>query len=542
MLQGQAGHRVGRAEGQRARADLDQGTRTCPAGGTLSQRAGVGDVDEAGARREEVDRAVQRETALPDAEDARVDVERGARRDLILRADDERAAVDPRRPGIGIGAGKPEGARARLDDSIPGAVTVRDDAGQGDQAAAQLAVGGSRHREDAGDIRCRRRIRKPDVTGKDEVGSRSGSVEGIQQEDVARHLDVIGDRDSVTESRHTLESARGQGTPVEDQRARPEGAGVSHLDRLTEVEDAESAMGIGLVQHDGAASSVRSDRGTSGAESHVALRAGQLTGNVEIQRAAAAAEAIPESGVGRGGEAGTVGDERPAGQRAGEIRGGGLGDAGRRIRAADAAEEGGAAAQGAEVGAYVVSDGLDAQYAAERTSVRAESNRGRSAHVTQREGTQTCGGADQSDARRRNLRGAGDSQGTTGIDRHRARTEGARGHARQEGNDAAVDLRSAGIDVRVAEQQQGPIAGLGQAAGSGATDSIIKTDRETIGVEDGPAGIEGERANRRVESGSELDAAAGEINRRVGSQRTVARRRQSGEIDQSAVEIDGSAE
>lgn len=70
-------------------------------------------------------------------------------------------------------------------------------------------------------------------------------------------------------------------------------------------------MGIGLVQHDGAASSVRSDRGTSGAESHVTLRAGQLTGNVEIQHAAAAAQTVPESGVGGGGETRTIGDEGP---------------------------------------------------------------------------------------------------------------------------------------------------------------------------------------------------------------------------------------
>ena len=164
---------------------------------------------------------------------------------------------------------------------------------------------------------------------------------------------------------------------------------MADLNRLAEIEDTETAVAIGLVQDDGSARAVGAYGGTRRPEHHIAVGSGKLTRGVEVEDAAAAAETIPESGIGCGGEAGTIGDERPAGQRAGEVGRSGLGDAGHRIRAADATQESGATTQGAEVGAEVISDRLDTQHAAERTPVGIECHRGRGTDITQRKGTQT---------------------------------------------------------------------------------------------------------------------------------------------------------
>ena len=79
-----------------------------------------------------------------------------------------------------------------------------------------------------------------------------------------------------------------------------------------------------------------------------------------------------------------------------------------------------------------------------------------------------------------------------------------------------IDGRRARIGIGTQEEER-PRPGLRQAARPAAADRAGEDDLVVIGVECRTAGIESQGLTRSVKGTAELDAAAGEIDRRGGS-------------------------
>ena len=227
------------------------------------------------------------------------------------------------------------------------------------------------------------------------------------------------------------------------------------LGGLALVEGREAAVEVRLVEDHGAAAADHGDgvaltRVVDGPE-HDIVQAGELAGHVQVQHAAAAAEAVGVAEVGKagleaspgGGEVGAWGDE------AGEVRGVHLRHAAGGIRAAEAAEEAGAAADGVLIDESVEAGNINADDARERPAGGAvcESDRGQRAIVGQRDDAQPGEIAVHREPAA-DLARMRDAQSRARLHRDRAGAKGSRpARARRACHDTLLDDRAAAVII-----------------------------------------------------------------------------------------------
>ena len=227
-----------------------------------------------------------------------------------------------------------------------------------------------------------------------------------------------------------VEGVAAKRAAVEDERAGAERAVVADLDGLAEVEGRETAVIIGGIEDDRAAAALqRGGVGLKGradrAEDDV-VRASEDVGAVEVERGAAAAEAVDGAGRKRREAGGSKGRDRRRNERAGEVGRGVGGDARAAVDRPKRAEEGATVAEGVLVDGQVIADHAEADDAGEGAGsgaiYRGEGRHG--ADVAEGEGRQTGEVIDEGEAAA-DVAGAELDAGA-GVDGDRAGTEGRR--------------------------------------------------------------------------------------------------------------------
>ena len=206
---------------------------------------------------------------------------------------------------------------------------------------------------------------------------------------------------------------------------------MADLDGLAEIEGRETAVIIGGIEHERAAAALqRSGVGLDGRADRAdddVVRAGEDVGAVEVERGAAAAEAVDGAGRKRREAGGGEGGGRRGNDRAGEVGRGGVDDAGAVIARPQGAEEGPTVTEGVLVDGQVIADHAESDDAGEGAGgggiVRGEGRRG--ADVAQGEGRQTGEVVGEGEAAA-DIAGAELDTGA-GIDGDRAGTERSSG-------------------------------------------------------------------------------------------------------------------
>ena len=389
-VDGQGGEGVGFRQGQETEADLLEIGRTRPRGGALRDVESVGDV-EIGIR-DEVERLAQGHVLLPDAQRATGEVDKRVRAEVGVLRDEDITGGNHGDPRVGVRAGQTERTRAGLVQAVIGAVAVGDDTAEGDDRAVVLSVGRGvdvDRAEGAADGV----VGEADIAREGQVGRLA--VEGAGEGGIARELGGVGDLAAGREGLVTIVGIAVERAAVEDQRAGPEGIVVADLDGLTEVEGREAAVIIGGIEDDGAAAAlerggVRLDGRADRPDDDV-VRAGEDVGAVEVERGAAAAEAVDGAGRKRRETGGGEGRDRGGNDRADEVGRGAVDDAGAVIDRPQGAEEGATVAEGVLVDGQVIADHAEADDAGEGAGgvgiVRGEGRHG--ADITERQGRQT---------------------------------------------------------------------------------------------------------------------------------------------------------